>query len=283
MTYEKYTGQEAFVSLSGQPFTHIAAKAFLSCKSIQSLTLPEHLEDIGDWAFAHMQNLTDLYLPASPITFGKQVFLDCGNLKHIHVIPDTSGNEGLSLILGAGVTVLQDMRLLQPHLAGNSHTHTAWLPDFDEALEAFVNSPDAQGFEPVFYGWFNDEDADSTQLPQYLYKRRSQKVYLSFLRLRYSLHLQAPLKKLLQSYLTEHLPTGTEADEHTMTWELLPTYCQDEVIYLQLLEEAGALTADNIPAFIAHLKGACPEAIAYLLRLQADLQENTNFFDNFSL
>lgn len=286
MIYEKYTSREAFVSLrnpSGESITHIAPKAFLSCKGVQSLQLPESVEHIGDWAFAHMQQLTDLYLPTRPIIWGKKVFLDCENLKRIHLTPDTSGNEGLALMLGAAVTILQDMSLLRPELAGNLDTHDRWLADFDAAAAAFVESPDEQGFEPVFYGWFNDEDADSTQLPKYIHKRRCQKLELAYLRLRYPQHLQPPLKKLLQDYLTDHMPDGKKAHEHTITWELLPEYCRDEVLYVQILEEAGALTTTNIPLLLKHLRHVSPEIIAYLLRLQASLQKKNNFFDDFSL
>lgn len=286
MIYEKYTGREAFVFLEnpiGEPITHIAPKAFLSCKGVQCLHLPDSVEHIGDWAFAHMQQLTDLYLPTRPITFGKQVFLDCENLKRIHLTPDTSGNEGLALMLGAVVTILQDASLLHPELAGNKDTHDKWLADFDMAATSFMESSDEQGFEPVFYGWFNDEDADSTQLPKYLHKRRAQKLELAYLRLRYPLHLQPSLKALLQDYLTDHLPDGKHAQEHTITWELLPQYCKDELVYVQILEDAGALTATNIPALLEHLHQASPEIIAYLLRLQGNLQQKSNFFDNFSL
>lgn len=329
MIYEKYAGHDTFVTIEGSadnPITHIAPKAFLSCKSIQRLTLPATTEHIGDWAFAHMQGLTDLTLPAKPITFGKQVFLDCENLKRIHPTPDTSGNKGLALFLGATVTILQDISLLCPEKAGFPETHRQWLTDFDAAVAAFVASPDEQGFEPIFYGWFNDEDADSTQLPKYLHKKRSQKLELAFLRLRYDLHLQEPLKALLQGYLTDHLPesltshlttiqpnsatkpfcdsltapfsvttspganlrqSGASVSHgpgpHTITWELLPEYCREDVSYIRILEEAGALTATNIPAFLTHLQNACPEVIAYLLRLQDSLREKNSFFDNFSL
>lgn len=283
MTYEKYNGREAFVSLAEEKYTHIAPKAFLSCKSIQSLQLPKQLEGIGDWAFAHMQNLTDLYLPAKPISLGKKVFLDCESLQHIHLYADNSENPGLSQLLGAAITILQNMQLFQPHLAGNQATHAAWLGDFDTALESFITSPDEQDFEPVFYGWFNDEDADSTQLPKYLHKQRAKKLHLAFLRLRYPKHLQEPLKKLLQEYLADHMPEGKDAHRHTITWELLPRYCSNDIMHIQLLSQASALSRANIPEVIAHLPDASPEIIAYLLRLQADLQENISFFDNFSL
>ena len=87
----------------------------------------------------------------------------------------------------------------------------------------------------------------------------------------------------MQDYLTNHMPDGKEADKHTITWEQLPEYCREEVIYIQLLDEAGSLSSANIPALLEHLQNASPEVIAYLLRVQASFQENHSFFDNFSL
>lgn len=283
MTYEKYTGREAFVSLADDPYLHIAPKAFLSCKTIESLKLPMTLESIGDWAFAHMHNLTDLYLPARDITLGKKVFLDCENLQRIHIMDDTSGNEGLSQMLGAAVTILKNTDLLRPHLAGHHDTHEAWLADFDEALKEFLVSEDGNGFEPVFYGWFNDDDVYSTQLPLYLKKKRTGKLTLAFMRLRYPLHLADDLKALLQTYLADHMPWGAKAGKHTITWDLLPSCCQSELIYIQILEQAGAFETAHIPALIEHLQDASPEIIAYLLNPKSSHQQSEDFFEHFSL
>lgn len=283
MTYEKYTGREAFVSLADEPYLHIAPKAFLSCKTIESLKLPMGLKSIGDWAFAHMHNLTDLYLPAQNITLGKKVFLDCENLQRIHVMGETSGNEGLAEMLGAVVTILQNTDLLQPHQAGVRDTHETWLADFDTALEEFLTSEDNHGFEPVFYGWFNDDDVYSTQLPLYLKKKRTGKLKLAFLRLRYERHLSDELRTLLQTYLANHMPWGAKAADHTITWDLLPDYCREELIYIQILEQAGAFEATQIPALIDHLQDTSAEVIAYLLNLKSSHQRSDDFFEHFSL
>ncbi len=283
MTYEKYTGRETFVSLAEEPYLHIGPKAFLSCKTIESLKLPMGLITIGDWAFAHMHNLTDLYLPAHDIILGKKVFLDCENLQRIHIMDDTSGNEGLAQMMGAAVTILGNMDLLRPHLAGNHNTHEAWLADFDESLKEFLVSEDGNGFEPVFYGWFNDDDVYSTQLPLYLKKKRTGKLTLAFMRLRYPLHLADDLKALLQTYLADHMPWGAKADEHTITWDLLPSYCRSELIYIQIPEQAGAFKTAHIPALIEHLKDASPEVIAYLLNLHTENKCADDFFTHFSL
>jgi phage gp36-like protein len=76
---------------------------------------------------------------------------------------------------------------------------------------------------------------------------------------------------------------GIQADEHTITWDLLPRYCQDELIYIQILEQAGAFEASHIPALIEHLQDASAEVIAYLLNLHTANKCTDDFFTHFSL
>jgi phage gp36-like protein len=76
---------------------------------------------------------------------------------------------------------------------------------------------------------------------------------------------------------------GIQAEEHTITWDLLPRYCQDELIYIQILEQAGAFEASHIPALIEHLQDASAEVIAYLLNLHTANKCTDDFFTHFSL
>ena len=71
--FEKYIGQAKRVQLlsgSERPLVTIGAKAFLSCKSIEKLILPDTLERAADWGFAHMKNLREITLPARELLFG---------------------------------------------------------------------------------------------------------------------------------------------------------------------------------------------------------------------
>lgn len=285
MIYTKYTGTGTHVELpaSPDPYTVIGPKAFLSCKEIQQLTLPPSVLHIDDWAFAHMHNLTRLLLPANPIHFGKQVFLDCPGLEQIQILPDTSDNPGLPFFLASAVTILQDMSLLTPEQAAGADTHSDWMGTYDQVLERFLSSPDEAGFEPVFYGWFNDEDAESTQLPRYIRSRREQKTSLAFTRLQYDLYLSDRLRELLQAYLRDHMLWGAKAREHHTVWDLLPTRYPDQVRCYELLEQAGALDPEQISLLIAHLKDASAEVLAYLLRYQEKNRKFSDFFENFSL
>ena len=287
MIYAKHSDSASYVTIPdqemGESITGIGAKAFLSHKEIYKLTLPKTICHIDDWAFAHMHNLSELTLPANSIVFGKKVFLDCSSLKQIHLYPDTSGNSGLPFFLASAVTIFNHINLLDLPCAAHKDTHPDWMLAYDQQLMSYLSAEDTSGFEPIFYGWFNDEDADTCQLPKYLQKQREHKTYLCFLRLKYDLHLSEADRQTLYNYLKDHMPWGAKASEHTAVWDLLPVYFTDDVNYPRILEDAGILNPDTVPKLIRHLPHAGAEVIAYLLRFQEKYTKDSDFFENFSL
>ena len=46
-----------------QPVKNIGKKAFLSCKNLLKVTLPETIEVLEEWAFAYCSNLQSVELP----------------------------------------------------------------------------------------------------------------------------------------------------------------------------------------------------------------------------
>ena len=46
-----------------KPVIAIERKAFLSCKTIREITLPDTVVEIGDWAFAHAEGLRFITIP----------------------------------------------------------------------------------------------------------------------------------------------------------------------------------------------------------------------------
>lgn len=71
--------------IEGCPVVVIERKAFLSRKNLHAIALPDTTEEIGDWAFAYCDNLTEVSLPGRDIRFGRAVFKNCGKLKRIVV------------------------------------------------------------------------------------------------------------------------------------------------------------------------------------------------------
>ena len=265
--------------------TEVKAKAFLSCKTVGKLVLEDSVTAIGDWAFAHMQNLHTFVLPGHEIAFGKKVFLDCEKLKEIHIRDDESGNPGTPFFMASAVRVLKKEELCRPELAGKSAFHREWMKEYDSALLHFIQEEDAEGFEPVFIGWFHVEDTDE-QIPRYLKKRREDKVELIFQRLLYPEYLSGEDRTLLEKYLREHMPYGSRAKEHTVVFDMLcdpSTEYGTDIAYMKILEKAGCLTKETISLLMEQMEEAAAEITAFLLKKQAELTKGNDYFSEFEL
>lgn len=283
---EVYLGEEVSVEIPDfyheLPVSAIGSKAFLSCKSICQLTLSKNITHIDNWAFAHMKNLTRLTLPCNCISFGKEVFLDCTQLKEIHILNDTSKNPGTPFLMASAVTILNNLSLCTPDIAGNAKTHHQWLHDYDAALMDFLKAPDETGFEPVFLGWFTVEDFDP-QRERFVLNRRKEKTFLAFQRLIYSYNLDTPTRKLLSDYLTYHMPGGILEQEHTLPFSQLCELYKDDIRYLKIIAECGYITKETIPVLLEGLRNASAEVMAFLLDYQQKFIVCDDFFDALTL
>lgn len=95
------TGFRGFVAtlslpsrIQGYPVTAIDRKAFLSQKSLCGICLPDTVQEVGDWAFAHCGSLAEISFPKREVRFGRAVFKDCGNLQRIVVREPDCGSGG---------------------------------------------------------------------------------------------------------------------------------------------------------------------------------------------
>ena len=59
--------------------------AFLSCKSLISIDIPDSVTSIGDSAFSGCSSLTSIEIPNSVTSIGYRAFNGCTNLKEIHL------------------------------------------------------------------------------------------------------------------------------------------------------------------------------------------------------
>lgn len=264
----------------------VKAKAFLGNRQIEQLVLPSETICIGDWAFAHMKALKTLSIPSREIMLGKQVFLDCPMLSEIKVydpsvndsdinfhINSSTQDPALPFYLAAAIITLKNPFLFLPACAGKK----SWYEDFDKAVCHFLDRPDDEGFEPVYLGWFEDEDVMVTQYPKYIQKKRMEKAALSLKRLRFPYALNNNSKKIYENYIISHLETGV--------WELLctPSYAAD-CSYFKILTDLGAIRENNIDRFLAdlHHEGAC-EAVAALLHYKETHLRKEDFWENLNL
>ncbi len=290
--FVRYVGSGRFFSFAvpkeedGAAVTGIAPKAFLSCKTLRKLEIPDGVVRIGDWAFAHMQNLEELVFPFSGMECGKKVFLDCRRLRKITVRGCTAKNQGLPYFLASAVTVMEKGALLRPEFAGDERTHGEWMEQYDRALADYLEAPDEEGFEPVFIGWFHVEDMDE-QIPKYVEGKRKDKIRLALQRLRYPDYLDETMEERLRGYLAGQMrerdvPAGKGGLLTDVVCDRDWEYCR-QVVYLKILKESGCLDWEEIRLLMEGLGGTNPEMMRYLLECLDGERAGEDFFGGLEL
>ena len=278
------------------PVCRIAKKAFLSKKNLRKVSLPDTIEEIGDWAFAYCDNLEQVELPGNAVRFGMAVFLDCGKLKRLVIssageeIADSDGmgseqdmvmtdisnvgrKDAINHLLAAAVTQMQAPYLLNLEEVGC----TEWISKWDARMLEILKRPDAEGFSrQILCG---EEDYGSTDTNAYESGRRKSKVRLLLLRLLYDTGLMEGLREYLIQYLREHTK-GCSSEE---TWQVILQEHGNDREYYQLFAELDCLTKDNFEAVIGDIGEEYPEMKAYFMRYKEDRIGYADFFEDLEL
>ena len=286
--YEKYDEKNAYVVLpgeiSGKPVTVIGAKAFLSCRQVERLTLPDTLEQIEDWAFAHMKGLKDIIFPAKEILFGKKVFLGCDGLQR--VILTRAGEvlqgqyEGMSFFLASVFRLGMDniqKSLSDLKLAGDTEGQWQWLARYDEAVETYLKRADDYDFEPAFIGWFDVEDVDD-QKAGYMTEQKKKKIALAFQRLIYSERISEQTEKILEEYLVREVPE--------QVLELMrdtESGYGRHVKYFRIWRQIGGFELYSPKFLLDELRDADPEVKSFLLECELEEAAGSDFFGSLKL
>ena len=94
-----------------QTLVTIPEKAFYAMPTLQSITIPDTVSEIGDNAFAESSNLDTIYCyPAVPPKCGKNIFNGIGSNTIVHVLSSTFilGTVNIKVVLSyVAFTLLQ--------------------------------------------------------------------------------------------------------------------------------------------------------------------------------
>lgn len=291
-TYESYKENDTRVVLpeqiEGLPLTVIAAKAFLSCRTVERLELPDTLEQVEDWAFAHMKNLRELVFPPKEIEFGKKVFLGCDSLEKISLLGVKDQYEGIPFFLASMVKWMSETPV-KLALAGDTQRQWEWLDTYDRALLDFLDKPDDVGFEPAFIGWFHVEDVDD-QKQKYILERRKCKLRVALQRLRYPAGASQDTQRQLGAFL---LGTGeTQDDTRTCEPPKIPSLflelCREEsygqdIRYFQIWHQIGGFALYSPQFLLEQLPEADPEVRGFLMKCSLSQEREDDFFEGMEL
>lgn len=286
--YERYEENSTHVVLPGEiegkPVTIIGAKAFLSCRQVESLTLPDTLEKVEDWAFAHMKGLRDIVFPARRILFGKKTFLGCDGLQRVLL---TCGGEtvqgqyeGMPFFLASVFRLgMEKMRkdLSDFRLAGDAEGQWQWLASYDEAVAQYLMRPDDYDFEPAFIGWFDVEDVDD-QRAGYMTEQRKKKIALVFQRLLYSERISEQTEKIWKEYLVKRVP-----EQVLEQMRDVESGYGSHVKYFRIWQKIGGFERYSPKFLLGELVNADPEVKGFLLECELAEAAGNDFFGNLEL
>lgn len=286
--YEKYNKNDINVILSsemeGQPLTVIGTKAFLSCRQVEKLILPETLEQVEDWAFAHMKGLQEISFPAKEILFGKKVFLGCDALQKVMLTfggrPVQGQYEGIPYFLASVFRLSMDgihgeLSNLRP--AGDAEGQWQWLAQYDEALGVYLMRSDDYDFEPAFIGWFDVEDVDDQRIG-YMAEQKKKKIALALKRLLYPERISEETETKLGKYLVEKVP----AQVLELMKDTDSEYAKD-VKYFQIWQRIGGFEQYSSKFLLEQLEDGDPEVRSFLLKCELEEKRGEDFFGSLEL
>lgn len=259
-----------------KPVTAIERKAFLSCKTIKEITLPDTVEEIGDWAFAHAEQLRMITIPHRVLTKGKELFLGCKRLREIVLCgSDRCSDCGLGRMLALAVTVLHDYVLFDPPEVGTD----AWVRRWDEKLLDLIELDDLDGFEELWTCGEEDYEGKDYDIQSYPVEKRKMKLRVVYFRLLHPYKLSADMDNRLQEYLRRHTK-GTQTPE---AWELIVEEHPQELAYYQIFAASGGITEQNFDSLLEDLRDSSAEIRAYLLRYKEEHFAGKDAFAAFEL
>ena len=270
-------------SIDGGQVTEICKKAFFNCRSLRQIWLPDSLEEVGSWAFAHCVNLERVELPWKTLRMGKDPFLGSERLGEIFLRrreeegekrgPGQADSAQIAPLLAAAAVRMEDPHLFSLKDAGSA----GWIRRWDARMLVLLREPDASGFEKnVLTG---EEDYASTDFERFVREKRKAKARLAFLRLRYSCGLPEEIRKELEAYLTEHTK-GCASEE---SWQVLLEEYGEEPAYYRLFAGLGCVTAENLDGMLRDIGENYPEMKAYFMRYREEKLGYGDFFSSLSL
>jgi hypothetical protein len=86
----EYLGKAAYAetSISEAKFldntTSVPVGHFADCDNLESVTIPDGVKSIGNYAFSHCDNLTEIHIPYSVDSIGSEAFEDCNSLTDVY-------------------------------------------------------------------------------------------------------------------------------------------------------------------------------------------------------
>ena len=263
--------------IENKPVIAIERKAFLSCKKVVEIKLPDTIEELGDWAFAHMESLKSIILPYNLSIIGKEIFLGCKNLEEILI----SDNEqkiqenGVGSMLAIAIKEFGDYSMLGTISVGGDK----WINKWDETLLNFIHTDDLEGYQELWTCGEEDYEGEEYDIKLYPIERRKIKLRIIYFRLLHPYKISDEVKNELESYLRNH----TIGTKEPQSWEILIREHINDLEYYKLFTQTGCINEKNFDLALADMEDADAELKAYMLRYKEKNFDKKDVFAEFEL
>lgn len=244
--------------INGMTVSAIGRKAFLGNRCLFSITLPDTIETIGDWAFSRCYMLQNITLPKKKIDFGNQVFQKSNKLDEIYIVEINAAmrsNISLARLMASTVTILEAEYLLSPLEAGSSN----WYQNLDSRILTVLRESEDSALKNLVYCAEEDMGAKQEACLRELAHR---KAGIAFLRLIYPENIT----DVMYQNLTDYLRQRTKGCDDESAWEFIKQNRKLGLQYCDILYEIGGINEDNINEALDDLGEDNIELKAYLLK-----------------
>jgi len=273
-------------TIDGIPVTRIAKKAFLGCKLLKEVYIPDTVEDLGDFAFALCDHLSQVRLPRREIKLGQSLFKNDDELSMIIVGQDKNA----APLLAASPVAMNADYLIDTLNAGSHEWYRMW----DQKLIDLLGRKDDEGYHLFVLCGEEDLHFDYDQYIDYV---REKKSGLCMLRLLNPTEIEESHREKFSEYLYNHVHKENDFDSsyvppienfttHKSSYQgkdsnpvfnyLIKMHGNDE-IYFELLVKEGIITRENREQVIYLLGDRYPQTKAYLINVFNDEAEDDFF------
>jgi len=259
-------------SIDGVMVTHIAKKAFLGCKLLKEVIVPEGVRDIGDYAFANCDHLTEVSFCNPEVKLGQQIFKNDTSLKSVMTYSGRNDYEAvkemsveleadeIAIKLHAGELIAAASVVMDAdYLVDITQMYTpAWFEKWDNKLRDFLMQDDAEGYSQFVLCGEEDIYYDHDEYIEYT---RRKKAGLCMLRLLNDSLCDEDFLREIQDYVVGHT-LGCESE--ASIGYILESH-PDNVLYYELLVNTAAINNENKEDMIKRLGDRHPEIKAYII------------------
>lgn len=247
----------------------IPAKLHLGDHTLTHDIIPWGVREIGDWAYAHCDELTWIALPSSVKHLGRDIFLGCEHLEQVYFYEESGFSGPLSSEDAAFLPALLNAMALRcfPDFLPMLFSKTAPSPEvlnlWDENCLSFCTAPSDSGFQPFLAGGEEDYTEGEDQYEAHLRKQNCLRARMLYLRLLSERVASFPLGAAQRERFFNLFQTNPEA--LSLLSQVGSHYYETAGLY----QEAGLLSPENLPSVIASLSPTHIEMKSALLSLHS--------------